>query len=178
MRKIIVKIHLYLAAFFTPMVLVMALSGGLYLFGIKGATHYEEVATIQGVTLNHKSPSLKQEVDKVLQQAGIDVNYEYVKVKGKRLFTRPTSGEHYRLDIRGSQVLVSRGSPNLQAMLMELHKGHGPGLFKWLEKAFAVALVLIMVSGVVLGLQSPLYKMKTLGLSAAGCVVFLVLAFL
>jgi len=61
---------------------------------------------------------------------------------------------------------------------MELHKGHGPSLYKWLEKAFAAALILIMLSGLYLGLQSPMLKQKTMVLSGAGLLVFVVLALL
>jgi len=32
-RKLLVTVHLYLASFFTPAVLLVAISGGLYLIG-------------------------------------------------------------------------------------------------------------------------------------------------
>ena len=35
-RKLLITIHMYLAAFFTPAVLLVAISGGLYLAGFKG----------------------------------------------------------------------------------------------------------------------------------------------
>ncbi len=37
MRSLWVKVHLYVAAFFLPMLLVMATSGGLYLLGVTGS---------------------------------------------------------------------------------------------------------------------------------------------
>ena len=36
-RKTLITIHMYLSAFFAPMVLLVAISGGLYLIGIKGS---------------------------------------------------------------------------------------------------------------------------------------------
>ena len=45
-RKLLINIHLYLAAFFTPVLLIMAISGGLYLMGIKGS--YTEQQVFQG----------------------------------------------------------------------------------------------------------------------------------
>ena len=42
-RKLIISVHMYLSAFFTPAVLLMATSGGLYLTGIKGKVEQEEV---------------------------------------------------------------------------------------------------------------------------------------
>ena len=38
MRRLIVKLHLMIAAFFAPILLMVALSGGLYLLGQKGQT--------------------------------------------------------------------------------------------------------------------------------------------
>ncbi|MCD8520788.1 MAG: PepSY domain-containing protein [Saccharospirillaceae bacterium] len=175
-RKTLVSVHLYLASFFAPMIIIMAVSGGLYLFGIKGTTLYTDIGQVDGATLNAKSPTLNDDVQALLKRAGIDTGFEYVKDKGNSFYTRPTSREHYLLQQQGDTVVIKRGEPDLQATLMELHKGHGPSLFKWLEKIFALGLVLIMASGLYLGLQSPMLKNKTLALSGAGLVVFLLLA--
>ena len=35
-RALLVTIHMYLAAFFAPFVFLVAISGGLYLAGVKG----------------------------------------------------------------------------------------------------------------------------------------------
>lgn len=88
--------------------------------------------------------------------------------------TRPTSRTYYQLKQTSDGIEVARMEPSLQAAMMELHKGHGPGLFKWLGKLLAVALVFIMLSGLWLGLQSPLLKMKTVSLAVAGLLTALV----
>ncbi len=177
-RKTLVSVHLYLASFFAPIIIIMAISGGLYLFGVKGNTAYTDVGQVDGVTLSAKSPTLSDDVQAVLKSAGIDSRFEYVKDKGSSFYTRPTSREHYLLQQQGDTIVIKRGEPDLQAALMELHKGHGPSLFKWLEKLFAIALVLIMASGLYLGLQSPMLKNKTLALSGAGLAVFVLLGLL
>ncbi|MFL2537304.1 MAG: hypothetical protein ACJ0RQ_13980 [Candidatus Azotimanducaceae bacterium] len=38
MRRKLIQLHLYVAAFFLPMLVAMAVSGGLYLTGNKGST--------------------------------------------------------------------------------------------------------------------------------------------
>ena len=38
MRATIIKLHLFVAAFFAPILLMVAVSGGLYLIGSKGTT--------------------------------------------------------------------------------------------------------------------------------------------
>ena len=59
---------------------------------------------------------------------------------------------------------------------MELHMGHGPGLFKNFQKMFALGLLLIILSGLWLGLSSSGLRRRTLVISSAGAAVFLLLA--
>ena len=73
---------------------------------------------------------------------------------------------------------ISKGTPDFLAAMVELHKGHGPVLFKWLEKIFGICLVLISLSGFLLGLLSPVFKTKTLALSGVGLVLVVVAAIL
>ena len=42
-RKLLITIHMYLAAFFAPAVLLVAISGGLYLIGVKGEVEQETI---------------------------------------------------------------------------------------------------------------------------------------
>ena len=51
-------------------------------------------------------------------------------------------------------------------------------LIGWVFLLLAIALVLIMASGLYLGLQSPMLKNKTLVLSGAGLALFIVLGLL
>jgi hypothetical protein len=177
-RRLLVSIHLYLAAFFAPMVLIMAVSGGLYLLGEKGQMQSEEVGFVTGLKLDAESPSLSDDVQAALLGLGVDTSFEYVKAKGKEFSTRPSSREHYQLSQRADGVAVSVVSPSLQAAVMELHKGHGPSWYKRFETAFALGLIFIMISGLYLGLMSKAYRGKTMALSAAGAIIFLALVFL
>jgi len=57
-RKLLVSLHLYFAAFFTPLILLVAITGGLYLFGIKGTVERTVVTTLEQQTLNLKQDDL------------------------------------------------------------------------------------------------------------------------
>ena len=173
-RKLWIFIHLYLAAFFSPMVVLMALTGGLYLVGIKGAVDYQTL----GVVDRQITPGadLEEQVDAALAEFGIDASFAYVKDGGDAFTTRPTSRTHYKLVPGADRTEVLRGRPDLVSALIELHKGHGPPLFKWYQKVFAVGLVLIVASGVYLGLQAPGLRRRALITTAAGIAVLLVLA--
>ncbi|APR68915.1 PepSY-associated TM helix domain-containing protein [Thalassolituus oleivorans] len=177
-RKLLVSLHLYLAAFFAPVIIIMAISGGLYLFDVKGEMTAGESVVVPNVQLTQDSAALDDQVRGLLAQAGIDADFEYVKGRGNEAQTRPTSRDYYQLKNLADGVEITAMSPSLQAGLMELHKGHGPSLYKWLEKAFAVALIFIMLTGLYLGLQSPMLKQKTMLLCSSGLLVFVLIALL
>jgi len=173
MRSLWVKIHLYLASFFLPALLLMAVSGGLYLNGFKGTVETLAVEIANPVTIDPDSPDLKQDVDGLLQSNGIVHNFEYVKVSGTTLITRPTSRDYYSVDASGDVPVVELHKPDLVKRLVELHKGHGPGLFKTIQKIMAVGLVVILLSGFWLGISSETLRGPTLMTTIAGLLVAL-----
>jgi hypothetical protein len=171
-RKLLITIHLYLSAFLAPAILLVAISGGLYLLGIKGTVEEEAIYQSEA-TLDSASASLKEDVGAVLASAGVtSYSFEYVKVKDSTLYTRPTSSEHYiiRQDAAGLEVFHAR--PSLQSRLIELHKGHGPTAFKTFQKVFAAGLVAIILSGLWLGLSATRLRRPTAVALAAGGLVF------
>lgn len=171
MRSLWVKIHLYIASFFLPFLLLMAVSGGLYLNGIKGEVVQTPVDMTSAVPLDPDSSSLKQDIDGLLQANGIIHEFEYVRISGSLLTTRPTSRDYYTIDASSPVPIVVLNHPDLVKRLVELHKGHGPGLFKTLQKVMAVGLVLILLSGFWLGVSSPALRMPTLGTAVAGLLI-------
>lgn len=177
-RPLLITIHLYLSAFFAVAVLLVALSGGLYLLGVKGEMRETPVATVDGGRALAADPSREAVLD-LLARAGVSgYRFEYVRASGGRLYTRPTSRTHYLLEIADDAVQVTRREPDLQARMMELHKGHGPTLFKTLQKVFALGMVFIIMSGVWLGLSAPRLRLKTAIASGAGAALFLALLML
>lgn len=177
-RKLLVSIHLYLAAFFAPFILVMALTGGLYLLGIKGEMVKTPVTVVDNVHLDGKSAHLKQDVIGVLASAGIESGFDYVKVRGDSFYTRPTNRTHYLLESVENGVAVTQIEPSLIAGLIELHKGHGPTAFRLVEQLLAAGLIVIMLSGLYLGLMSPMLRQPTGLLTIAGVLVFVVLGYI
>jgi hypothetical protein len=177
-RAFLVTVHMYLSAFFAPFILMVAISGGLYLAGVKGDVHTSPVFQSSDYNFNIRTDDLKAEVDSLLAAAGVTgYSYEYVKDKGATLYTRPTSRTHYVITL-GEGVEILRAEPNLQAALMELHMGHGPGSFKLFQQVFALGLLFIILSGLWLGLSAAKLRRRTLLTSLSGAVVFLLLALL
>jgi len=175
-RKFVLKIHMYIAAFFAPAVLLVAISGGLYLTGVKGKVDQETIYRSEAAAIDVESATLSEDVTAVLAKAGVaDYEFEYVKVKGKKLYTRPTSSEHYIIDLRANAVEVIHARPSLQSRMVELHKGHGPTAFKTFQKLFAVGLILMIVSGLWLGVSATRLRRSTLLTAGAGTAVFVLL---
>ena len=177
-RKLLITIHMYLAAFFAPAVLLVAISGGLYLAGVKGKVEQETIYSSSNSTIDSKSASLHADVAALLVDAGEEsYSFEYVKVSGLNLTTRPTSSDHYIIKSYEGGVEVIHARPSLQSRMIELHKGHGPSAFKTFQKAFALGLVFIILSGLWLGISASRLRRPTLLTATAGVVVFAVLLF-
>jgi hypothetical protein len=175
-RKLLITIHMYLAAFFTPAVLLVSISGGLYLAGIKGKVEQETIYSSNHTTIDSKSTSLYTDVSTLLADAGVEsYSFEYVKVSGANLYTRPTSSDHYIIKLSEGGVEVIHARPSLQSRMIELHKGHGPSAFKTFQKAFAVGLIFIILSGLWLGISAARLRRSTLMTATAGAVVFALL---
>ena len=72
---------------------------------------------------------------------------------------------------------VTRNEPDLQKRLIELHKGHGPTAFKTLQKVMAAGLLVVVSTGFWLGLSAVGLRAHMAITSAAGLLLFIVLAF-
>lgn len=175
-RKLIISIHLTLAAFFAPILLIIGISGGLYLIGVKGSVQSEQI--YQGATTNFDFQAKDQEsqIRQFIQANDIDHEFEYVKTSGRTSYTRPTSRQHLTFQKEGDQLTVNKRTPNLVASMIELHKGHGPTILKTFQQLTAIGFFLILISGLYLGITSPAFKNKTLLISGLGLLSFLIFA--
>lgn len=176
MRQLWIKIHLFLAAFFLLPLLMMGTSGGLYLLGIKGSVEKTPVALSEPFKIDPSSATLADDIRDIFDANDISHKFEYIKTSGSTLITRPTSRTHYEFDL--TKAAVSRAEPDLIKTIVELHKGHGPLLFKDLQKVMALGLLFVLLSGFWLGVSATGLRIKTLITTAFGGIVFVLLAFL
>ncbi|MBT3644396.1 MAG: hypothetical protein HN530_06300 [Gammaproteobacteria bacterium] len=176
MRATIIKLHLFVAAFFAPILLMVAVSGGLYLIGSKGNTERITLKVPETVVFDDDAVDLEAEVSSLLQQLSQPADFEYLKTSGKTLITRPTSRTGFEISHTDNGLSVVEVRPDWIKTIVELHKGHGPTLFKTFQKVMAVGLLFIVLSGLWLGLTAKGLRKSTLLTSAAGAVIFLLLA--
>ena len=177
MRSLWIKIHLYVAAFFLPMLLAMAVSGGLYLLGVKGSVDSTPVSLSTTKALFADSRTLDRDVRELLNANGIAHDFEYIKVSGNKVITRPTSTNYYEFIIHQDEAQATLNRPDLIKSLVELHKGHGPLFFKDLQKLMALGLLIVLLSGFWLGASSAGLRVPTLLTTIAGLSLFLGLGF-
>lgn len=174
-RTLLIKLHLYLSAFFSAAIILVAVSGGLYLIGIKGSVEQAPVNILDGGRTLMADPS-HNAVSQALNRAGVSgFEFEYVKQKGAQLITRPTTRPFYTLDIQEDEITVRYNEPSLQKRMIELHMGHGPTAYKRYQQVFAAGMLFIMLSGLWLGLSSARLRLSTALISGSGLITFLFL---
>jgi hypothetical protein len=176
MRFTWIKLHLIAASFFSLVLLTMAVSGGGYLLDFKGETT-ATVIPADAIQLDFESATLEADVRQALETLGIEHPFEYLRTGGTTTVTRPTSKTYYEFKQVNDAIVVTRHEPDLQKVLVELHKGHGPQLFKTFQKFMAVGLVFVLLTGLWLGISSKGLRTQTAISAGAGMVVFVLLAF-
>ena len=175
-RALLIKLHLYCSAFFAAAIVLVAVSGGLYLIGIKGTIEQMPVGTLATGQQLLLDPS-EAKVQAALASLGVnDFEFEYVKQKGSQLITRPTTRLFYTLDISSEAAVVQYNEPSLQKRMIELHMGHGPTAYKTYQQVFAAGMLFIILTGLWLGLSSARLRFSTAMISGAGVILFLWLA--
>lgn len=178
LRRILVSIHLYLAALLAPAFLLVAISGGLHLAGVDGKTTETPLAIPAGTTFDVKSPTFESDVRTFLKAQNVAVEFEYIRARGTSFTTRPTSREHVAFETKDGQLSAKVMDPDLLYSLLEIHKGHGPSAYKVLGMLAGLALLFVVLGGLFIGLLSPAYRRPTILSTLAGSAVFGWLAFL
>lgn len=177
-RKYLVLAHLWLAGIMAPAFALHAISGGLYLMNIKGEAATERVALPVNSQLDFTSATLEADVRALLKQANIKYNFEYVKNRGSVIQLRPTSKTYLEFKQTPQGLSATRVKPNTIRSMMELHKGHGPQLFKTYQKLVALFLLGVVFGGIFVGLLSKAYRRQTGIAVVIGFVVFLLVGFI
>ncbi|MDQ7004343.1 MAG: hypothetical protein Q9N67_05280 [Ghiorsea sp.] len=178
-RRILVKLHLIMAAVALPLLLMFAITGGLYTLEYKPNLEKKEYRVTMNTPLNGDVEQMKNIVRQVLSEH--DLNEPMGKVKVKR------SGRHYKMKWSGKNHSVSlRASsrdnrvavievkiPSSYHRLMSLHKGKGGDLFDAFAIAMSIFVVFILLTGVWIGLKTATYKALTVKALGVGSLLFL-----
>ena len=118
-RKLFLNIHLYLAAFFLPFLLLMPITGVSYLLGEKGAKISRVEFSTNEVPPQDKTQQ-KEWIKNQFENNNIDFDWEYIKPNGNDLILRPSSKDHYIVSVQADKTDFIKIEPNLLLKLIEL----------------------------------------------------------
>lgn len=177
LRRLLIQAHLYFAALLAPFFLMVGVTGALYVADIKGEETTTPITFDASARLDPESATLEDDVRGLLAAAGVPVRFDYLVVRGASITTRPTSRAYARIDVRDGLVEGTINQPDTARALMELHKGHGPEIFRSYQIVAGSVLALVVLGGVAVGLLAPSYRRATILAGLAGLAVFALLAF-
>lgn len=169
-RKTLFNIHFYLSSFFTPFLLLIAITGTSYLFGNKGSLK----STLIQENISLQSETKKEQVSTLLKKLDPSYSYEYLKDRKTSIQTRPTTRDYYNFKQTSPETFsLYKVEPNLLSRVIEVHKGHGPKLLKYFQEALGVSLIFIVLSGLIMSLQMKNRKKSAIVSMGIGFVILL-----
>lgn len=177
-RLFLTKIHLWLAALLFPAMLMFLITGGLYTWGITGGTH-DTSRTVTLATPLHSDDEtgMKGVALAALDQAELDAPSGKSRVrKTGQSFAFEWTGS--RLDVTVEPTAdpliakVTIKEASLHRLFVQLHKAKAGIAFKVYASMLAVALFLLVATGLMIGFKSPPLRRATLAGSVAGLAIF------
>jgi hypothetical protein len=169
-RKRFIQIHVALASFFLPYLLLMPLSGSLYLLDIKGTEQKSPAFSIEGVAPSGQAES-ESFFREQFEKNQTNYSFEYLKKNGNDFLFRPTSKNYYTATKTETGYQVELVQPDITRRIIELHKGHGPKFMRTVEIAFGAALILVTLSGMWLAMTVAAYRTLTFGAFGIGAIL-------
>jgi hypothetical protein len=179
MQRTLISIHLWLAAFFLPIALMFAATGALYTLSIKGS--YQETSrTIElAEPLRAELSALTAVVERALAGEGVAPPTGAASIK--------KAGTGFELEWTGvaRDVVLKPTDDPLRATLVvkettpwrhmvQLHKAKGSDLAKAISVLWAVGLVVILLSGLLMAWNVPHYRRRALVAGGLGVATFIV----
>jgi len=181
MANLWMRTHNYVSMFFLPVALLYAVTGGLYIMGIRGGADQKETIEVAS------AQPLPQDIEALQTFVGTQLQDRKLRLpagdaqlgRGTFIWGQP-SGYHVMLEppkgSTGARIVCVTPAP--YSRLVFLHKAKCGMPFKVLGIAFAIAMSLIYLSGLVIGWRAVSRRRTFLATLAGGALVTLVLAWL
>lgn len=177
-RVFLTKLHLIAAAFMFPAILMFLGTGALYTWGNTGEWR-EETVTVELAQplVAGDEAAYKALAETVLAERGTALPSGDGRIRGEGADESFSwSGARTEIEIAGTEnpglAEVTVKEATLHRWLVQLHKAKGSTLFKVYATALAVVLFLLVLSGVILGLQVKVWRRITINSSVIGVLAF------
>ena len=177
-RCMLMKIHMLLAAFILPAAIMYPVTGALYTWEIKGSYETITYPLKLDQPLLQKKEKLVELVTQTLMVKEIPLPSGKPKIK--------TAGNSFYLEWTGADldVILEPGPDQLLAQLkvkettnyrklVQLHKAKGGIEFKVYAAVFATALLTLLLTGCLMALQTPKFRLQFLLSMSTGIAVFI-----
>ena len=177
-RQLLMKIHMLLAAFMLPVAIMYPVTGALYTWGIKG--DYETTS----YQLKLEQPLIKDK-EKLVELATQKLLLKEIPLPSGKSKIK-TIGNSFQLEWTGANldVILEPGPKPLLAelkvkqttsyrQLVQLHKAKGGILFKVYAAVFATALLTLLLTGLLMALQIPKFRLPVLLSLCSGIAMFI-----
>ena len=177
-RTFLTKLHLIIAAFMFPAVLMFLVTGVLYTWGNKGEWIEDKASVQLEAPLAADEAALKAIAVDELDKRGLPVPSGSASVsEAGEPVSLQWSGAKSEASVKATDdplvAEVTVKEATFHRNLVQLHKAKGSDLFKVYASVLAFVLFLLVASGLVLGLQVKALRRITLASSVAGAVAFL-----
>lgn len=177
-RVFLTKLHLILAAFMFPAVLMFLVTGALYTWGNKGAW-YEETATLsleQPLTAQSET-EIRSVAVTALEQRGLPLPSGALTIETGPDASLTWIGARSEISLAAGENPMTAAANVKEASfhrwLVQLHKAKGSTAFKVYATILATVLFLLVASGIIMGLQVKALRRITIGSSVLGAFAFI-----
>lgn len=180
-RQQLVNIHLIIAAVLLPAILMFAVTGGFYTWGIKGSYDVKSFNLPLATPLKGDLGSMVLFVQSELAKQNQALPSGGAKLKSND-HTHVLEWTGRQLDIslatdKGSKLAkLEVKHATLYRQLVQLHKAKSGQAFKVYAATIAIGLLVILLSGVLMGLSMPKYRKTTQISLIMGALIWLVMA--
>lgn len=177
MHRLLVRWHMFVAAFLFPAILMFLLTGALYTWGIKGDYVVSDYDIVLAAPLTDDPVALRQATEKALGERDLAVPTGGSSVK--------KTGDTVQFEWTGSNrdvVLETKSMANKAKLtvretgwhrfFVQLHKAKGGTLFKAYAAVVALGLLFLVTSGLLVAFRVPHMRRTAIGASIAGLVTF------
>lgn len=179
-RITLIKLHLVMAAISLSLVTMFLITGGLYTLDYKPSSYSKEYRVTLSEPMKRDYQQLKALARVELEKLGLEAPLGKAKLKSDRkrhAYKLEWAGSNHSISLRPSSInssvaVIKVKTPSWYNRFMRLHKGKGGDLFDIFSIVASVVLLLILLSGVILGLQIPTFRMLTLYSLSGGFLLF------
>jgi hypothetical protein len=176
-RALITKVHLLLAAFTFPAILMFLVTGALYTWGITGENDETEHAIALSAPLEPAEQAVKALVVTELNKLGFAEPSGRTRLRGEGAdWTFDWSGARSEVTVvpgeTANSVKMTVKQPTFYRVFVQLHKAKGATLFRVYASFVAFTLFMLVATGLILSFAIPAFRTMTIWTSAIGAVAF------